>query len=115
MGRFTCALRLKKPSEFKAVFNHPKKVATQHLLLLYTDSEANQARLGLAVAKKKIVRATDRNKVKRVLRETFRICDLPPVDVVAMVRSGIEREMLDNLFKECLVLWSKLKNSYNLR
>lgn len=46
-------------------------------------SEAAEARLGLIVAKRILKRAVDRNRAKRIIRESFRQrrC-LPPVDVV---------------------------------
>lgn len=42
-----------------------------------------KARLGLIVGKRVLKRAVDRNRAKRVIRESFRQrVDMPPVDVV---------------------------------
>jgi ribonuclease P protein component len=48
------------------------------------------ARLGLAIAKKQVRRAVDRNRIKRIVRETFRRhrARLPGVDLVVMARAA---------------------------
>ena len=51
-------------------------------------NEAGQARLGLAVGIKAAGNAVQRNRLKRLARESFRHAqqDLPPVDVVINAR-----------------------------
>ncbi|MBP3195301.1 MAG: ribonuclease P protein component [Cardiobacteriaceae bacterium] len=67
--------RLLKPVEFQAVFNNPEKRSSDRyftvLALVYL-SESPKLRLGLAIAKKRIRLAVDRNRIKRISRETFR-------------------------------------------
>ncbi len=48
-------------------------------------------RLGLIISKKSIKRAVDRNRVKRTIRESFRLCQsrLSGLDVVIMSRVGL--------------------------
>lgn len=48
------------------------------------------ARLGLAVSKKQARHAVDRNRLKRLIRESFRLYrhSLPQLDIVVMVRGG---------------------------
>ena len=48
-------------------------------------------RLGLIISKKSIKRAVDRNRVKRITRESFRLCQsrLRGLDVVIMSRAGL--------------------------
>ena len=57
------------------------------------------ARLGLIVAKRVLKRAVDRNRAKRIIRESFRRrLDLPPVDVVVRLAlpaiSAVDAERL---------------------
>ncbi len=49
------------------------------------------ARLGLAIAKKHARRSVDRNRIRRVAREAFRVRRhvLPPVDIIVLSRAGI--------------------------
>ena len=52
----------------------------------------NQSRLGLVVSKKNISKAVERNRVKRVIRESFRKNKtlIPNLDVVILIRKGID-------------------------
>ena len=55
-----------------------------------------QARLGLAIAKKSVKTAVNRNRIKRLSREFFRLNheNIAIADYVILVRSGIDK--LDN-------------------
>jgi len=59
--------------------------------VLWRENGTPQARLGLALAKKNLRRATDRNLVKRIVRESFRRHqdELAGIDFVVLARSGI--------------------------
>ncbi|AEH22690.1 Ribonuclease P protein component [Thermodesulfobacterium geofontis OPF15] len=64
--------RLRKDEEFQAVFREGKKVWIDAILLIiYKPNDFNYRRLGIIVSKK-IKKATQRNRVKRLIREFFR-------------------------------------------
>ena len=69
-----------------------------------------EARLGLVVGKKQLKRAIDRNRVKRIIREQFRLAraSLPAVDLV--VRLATKPSPLDGkmLAEDFRVLLGKL-------
>lgn len=81
------------------------------MLLLASANNLDHPRLGFVLAKKQIKLAVQRNRVKRLVRESYRLHlqQIPALDFVVLARSGIAdldneqiREMID-------VLWFKLK------
>ena len=81
--------RLLEKSEFDAVFSYGKKIVTKYFLIYYKPNSLPEARLGFVVAKKKIRKAWQRNKLKRKLRESFRRSKLQTMDVVVLPRKVI--------------------------
>jgi ribonuclease P protein component len=68
--------RLLKTDEYSSVFGFRKALKSQHFLLHYRPRDADDiagARLGLVVAKRFLRRSVDRNLVKRLAREHFRL------------------------------------------
>ncbi|RKX59713.1 MAG: ribonuclease P protein component [Thermodesulfobacteriota bacterium] len=64
--------RLTKNKEFERVFKQGKKIWINSLLLIiYVKNNLPFRRLGIVVSKK-IKKATQRNRVKRLIRELFR-------------------------------------------
>ncbi|ACY86383.1 RNase P protein component [Edwardsiella piscicida] len=65
-------------------------------------------RIGLTVAKKHVKRAHERNRIKRLTRESFRLRQhsLPAMDFVVIVKKGVQEldnraltEMLEKLWR----------------
>lgn len=73
----------------------------------------NDARLGVVVGKKLLKRAVDRNRLKRIVREQFRLLrkDLPAVDLI--VRLAVKAAPLDGrlIAADFLALLEKLQRS----
>ena len=90
---FTKNRRLLKAAEYKEVFDRNRlKVAHPNLLLLALPNNSGQSRLGLVIGKKNIPTAVGRNRVKRVVRETFRQFDFPvALDIVFLARKGADQ------------------------
>lgn len=100
--------RLLKKSEYDEVFNQAKKVVTPDFIVLYRNNTVGHARLGLALSKKAIAKAHDRNRVKRLLRETFRTRLLPAVDVIFLARHGVANVENSIIINKLGALWDKL-------
>ncbi len=109
---FPRAVRILKPAEFKRVFDDTQwRSSTPQLLLLASANEQNQARLGFVLAKKQLKRAVDRNRVKRIVRESFRHqqAKLPAYDFVVLGRSGLTELSNSEIRTMIDTLWFKLK------
>ena len=70
--KFSRQSRLLKPAEFKLVFQNPIRSGDECFRILARNNETSYHRLGMAVSKKNCARAVDRNRIKRVVRESFR-------------------------------------------
>lgn len=103
------------PAQFKSVFTDPKKASSAEITLLAVPNGLPHPRIGLTVAKRHVKRANQRNRVKRVIRESFRLNQhqLPAIDIVVLVRGGVLE--LDNPQLKTLVdkLWRKLSRRFN--
>lgn len=98
--KFTRCQRLLTVKEYQWVFdNSVKKIHSEHFLLVIASPLTKpscsphfdgNARLGLAVTKKKLKKAVDRNYIKRIARESFRQIQIPPffVDCVLLVKKS---------------------------
>jgi ribonuclease P protein component len=88
--RFGRDQRLLKAVEFKYVFAKPVKVSNKHVSFLSRKNGLSHSRLGLAIAKRQIRRAVDRNRLKRLIRECFRHNheSLAGFDIIALVRTS---------------------------
>ena len=95
--KFSREQRLLLPSDYKFVFNQPVRSSDKLLTILAKHNQSkDQARLGLAVAKKSVKTAVHRNRIKRLTREFFRLNKhkLACADYVVLVRNGIDK--MDN-------------------
>jgi len=92
--RFTKNAKLIKTDEFSSVFNFRKRISARFLAVHYQPNDIGHARLGLVVGKKVARRAVDRNYMRRVLREFFRIKqhEISHVDLVVRVQKKFEKE-----------------------
>lgn len=64
--------RLLDGTEFKLVFEQARRVGNAHWTILVRKHSEPKSRLGLAIAKRYVRRAHERNRLKRIAREVFR-------------------------------------------
>ncbi len=89
---FRSCNRLKRPEEFKRVFSSKHRSSDKSFLFLAKSNDFDLARLGLAVPKKHIHGAVERNRLKRIIRESFRLKQekLKGKDIVVVVRNKLD-------------------------
>lgn len=69
---FPRTARLLTARDYAAAFKKNKRLSDRYWTVLVHRSDQQAPRLGLAIAKKRAKRAVDRNRIKRVARESFR-------------------------------------------
>ena len=112
--KFTKAQRLLTPAAYRLVFDGTeRKLHQPHLMAFVRTNEQALARIGMAITKKKVPTAAQRNRIKRHIREQFRHCaaQLKPFDIVFIVKKPINN--LDNkeLKNEINAIFKKLKKN----
>jgi ribonuclease P protein component len=97
--------RLVNKADFDRVFADNQRARTDYVMVMAHPNQVGHARLGMIVAKRLLARAVDRNRVKRCVRESFRLVlpELPACDFVVrlIVRPvpGDEARDLSRTFK----------------
>lgn len=113
MYSFEKSRRLLKKSDYDHVFSKAKKITLPEFVILYRNNNQDHARLGMALSKKMIAKACDRNRIKRLIRESFRNNkQLPSIDIVLLAKvkfSTIENSTLTNVLSKT---WEKLSALY---
>lgn len=108
MNCFDRTRRLLKKSDYDHVFEQVNKIVTPEFIVFHCVNSLGHARLGIALAKKTIPKAHNRNRIKRLLRETFRTTRLPAVDVIFLARRGVAEIDNTTIIAKLSTLWNKI-------
>lgn len=98
------ALRLRKRWEFLAAQRHGKRRRGRYVVVIAARREEGPPRLGVTVSRK-IGSAVVRNRIKRLIREAFRLQQhqLPSrMDLVVVARGDSREATLDDIQRELL-------------
>ncbi len=106
--------RLRTGSDYDTVFSNPLRSRDQFFLLLTRKNNQPHARLGLIVSKKKIRKAISRNRVKRIIRDSFRLHQhqLPAVDVIVLAYHPADKTESLMLRRSLSKHWGKLAKQF---
>lgn len=92
MVKFTLPkeLRLLKTASFDFVFQKPKQVSTLQITFFGRMNKLGHPRIGFIIAKKQVRRSHDRNRIRRLIRESFRLHQhqLLSMDFVVLAKKG---------------------------
>jgi ribonuclease P protein component len=111
---FSREKRLLTARHFKAVFDSPTgKVPGKNLLLLARENGLGHPRLGLVIGKKSVKLSVQRNRLKRLMRDSFRQHQdlLAGWDIVIVARKGLGDIENPELHQHFGKLWKRLARS----
>jgi ribonuclease P protein component len=94
--------KLRKPAEFRTVYNEGKRFDGRLMTAFVRQNEFGQHRLGITASKRVARLAVDRNRMKRLLREMFRLSEgtlqglEPPFDWVLNAKRSLLKVKLSD-------------------
>jgi len=111
--KFSRQSRLLKAAEFKSVFQQPIRSGDESFRILARANGIQHHRLGMAVAKKACAKAVGRNRIKRVIRESFRqlMAGQTPdnaLDIVVLPTAAATNQSNKVLDESLLAHWQRL-------
>lgn len=108
---FSREKRLLTPRQFKTVFDSPSgKAPGKNVLLLARINDLDHPRLGLVIGKKSVKLSVERNRLKRLIRDSFRHNQdlLGGLDIVVVARKGLGDLENPELHEQFGKLWKRL-------
>jgi ribonuclease P protein component len=102
--------RLLRPADFARMRESSRRLSTPHLAIQYRANQAQTARLGMAVSRRVSKLAVVRNRIRRQIRESFRLhrTHLPATDILVIARPSAAMQSNHALRQDLDALWSRL-------
>jgi len=111
-GRLTlpARLRLRRKRDFDAAYARGRRLSDGFFTVIATANEIGAPRLGLAVAVRAAGGAVARNRLRRIIRESFRLNQraLPAFDIVVGVRPQARAVPASELRVSLAALWGRI-------
>jgi ribonuclease P protein component len=111
-GRLThpAQRRLRRKSDFEAAYARGRRFGNGFFAVTAMPNDIGGPRLGLAVSVKNAGSSVERNRIRRTIRESFRLHqhELPPVDLVVSARARARDAAGIELRASLLALWQKV-------
>lgn len=104
-------VRLLSSRDFQAVFrDNTSRSSDQRWTLLARQNMLDDARLGMAISKRVLKNAVERNRIKRIVRESFRYHQqaLGGLDIVVMCKGEVKQMTNGELFESLNRHWQRV-------
>jgi ribonuclease P protein component len=112
---FKRSFRLTKATDFERVFSENQRAVDDLFTVLYRRNGLGHPRLGLAIPKRQVRAATERNRLKRLIRESFRVTkeELSDLDIVIIARRNAGGSDNEAVSASLAWHWRSLSRSNN--
>jgi ribonuclease P protein component len=111
-GRLTlpARLRLRRKGDFDAAYARGRRIGDGFFAVTLRVNQSGAARLGLAVGVRAAGGAVARNRIRRIIRESFRLHqrEIPPLDLVVSARPAAAVASRRALHASLATLWKKV-------
>jgi len=110
---FDARLKLTRAADFEAVFKDGRRSADRLFTVLYVCSGHAHARLGMTASARRLRTAVARNRIRRLVRESFRHARqrLTGLDVVVLVREAARDANSAEVFTSLEAHWKRLERA----
>jgi ribonuclease P protein component len=102
--------RLLRPDDYAALREHSRRTSTVSFSVQYRMRPQSGARLGMAVSRRVSKLAVERNRIRRQVRESFRLHrpELPDLDILVIARANAAAQTSVALRTELESIWRML-------
>lgn len=106
--------RMRRKAEFDHAFARGRRFSDAYFTMTVCSNARQAPRLGLAIAARSAGNAVERNRVRRIVRESFRLHAraLPAVDIIVATRTTVRSAASKALRSSLEVLWLKVATQW---
>ena len=107
--------RLRRKSDFDATYARGRRLGNGFFGVTAVENNEGQPRLGLAVAVRVAGGGVQRNRIRRIIRESFRLHqhELPPVDLIVSARDRVRTASGAELRESLSALWKSVTGKFD--
>ena len=107
---FPPSLRLKTATQFKQIFHKAYKLSGTNFVILARLNSLSHPRLGIIIANRNVKTAIARNRLKRIIRDSFRLQqhNIPGVDIIVLGYKGLDKARNEELHTWLEKKWQQL-------
>ncbi|MEI4269792.1 MAG: ribonuclease P protein component [Candidatus Dasytiphilus stammeri] len=109
--KFPKKLRLDNDKKFRDVFRNSKSIFITDITILYRTNFLEYPRVGICISKKVIKRAHERNRIKRLIRESFRLHQnyLRSIDFIIIIKKSLINKNNHSILNILKILWKNFR------
>lgn len=111
-AQFPKQRRLLQTRQYQRVFSEGTRSAEEGLVVLACPNALGFPRLGMAISRKHLRRSVRRNRLKRLIRESFRRyqSELGQLDLVVIARHGVANMAADDVAIVLQRHWARVRS-----